>query len=315
MRKYVSTWLKIGVTLLGLALAAAQINLAELQAALRQVQWPGLLLMFLLINASLALRAGRWWILLRGLSRRGLGSQVSFSRLVALYVAGNFFNVFLPSGFGGDVVRVVEAARDVPAAAAAGTVLVDRLTGLMMLFVFALLTLPFRPADFPPGQTLLVAGVSLAGLMGGFLLLDGRLLRRFGRRLPPPLAPTGDGAVGQLLAAVQGCGWRAIGGALGISALFNAMLVGWWVVAGISLGYDISIRYYLLAVPLLSVALLAPSIGGLGVREAIAPLLFAAAGLSHSQAVALSLLEFTVVRLSGLAGAPVYLWSILRRRA
>lgn len=309
MRKYGSTWLKIGVTVLGLALAASQINLAELNNTLQQVRWPGLLLMFLLMNASLALRAGRWWILLRG-----LGSRLPFGRLVTLYVAGNFFNVFLPSGFGGDVVRVVEAARDVSPAAAAGTVLVDRLTGLMMLFVFALLTLPFRPADFPPGQAIVVAGVSLAGLLGGFLLLDGRLLRRLARWLPRPLSPVGEGATARLLAAVQGCGWRAIAGALGISVVFNAMLVAWWVVAGISLGYAISIRYYLLAVPLLSVALLVPSIGGLGVREAIAPLLFAAAGLSHSQAVALSLLEFTVVRLAGLAGAPVYLWFVLRRK-
>lgn len=309
MRKYGSTWLKIGVTVLGLALAASQINLAELNNTLQQVRWPGLLLMFLLMNASLALRAGRWWILLRG-----LGSRLPFGRLVTLYVAGNFFNVFLPSGFGGDVVRVVEAARDVSPAAAAGTVLVDRLTGLMMLFVFALLTLPFRPADFPPGQAIVVAGVSLAGLLGGFLLLDGRLLRRLARWLPRPLSPVGEGPTARLLAAVQGCGWRAIAGALGISVVFNAMLVAWWVVAGISLGYAISIRYYLLAVPLLSVALLVPSIGGLGVREAIAPLLFAAAGLSHSQAVALSLLEFTVVRLAGLAGAPVYLWFVLRRK-
>ncbi len=313
MRKFSTTWLKLTITLLGLALAAAQINLAELQAAFRQVHWPGLLLMFLLINASLVLRAARWWVLLRGLNRRSSGSRVPFGRLVVLYIAGNFFNVFLPSGFGGDVVRVVEAARDVPPAAAAGTVLVDRLTGLMVLFVFALLTLPFRPANFPPGQTLLVAGVSLAGLAGGFLLLDGRLLRRFGRRLPRLLSPMGDGPTARLLAAVQGCGWPAVGGALAISVLFNAMLVGWWVVAGISLDYAIPIRYYLLAVPLLSVTLLAPSIGGLGVREAVAPLLFAAAGLNHSQAVALSLLEFTIVRLSGLTGAPVYLWFVLRR--
>ena len=90
--------------------------------------------------------------------------------------------------------------------------------------------------------------------------------------------------------------------------------VGWLVIAGISLRYNIPLHYYLLAVPLLSVTLLAPSVGGLGVREAVAPLLFASAGISQSQAVALSLLEFTAMRLAGLAGAPVYLWSLLRRR-
>ena len=309
MRKYWSTIAKIGVTILGLALAASQINLEELRQTIANVQWTGLVTMFFLINASLVLRAGRWWVLLRG-----LGSEIPFRRLVSLYFAGNFFNVFLPSGFGGDVVRVVEAARDATPAAAAGTVLVDRLTGLMVLFLFALLTLPFRPPDFPPAQAAVVAAISLAGLVGGFVLLDGRLLRRFGRWLPALLSPVGDGPVAQLLAAVQGCGWRAVAGALGVSVLFNGMLIGWWVIAGISLRYNIPLHYYLLAVPLLSVTLLAPSVGGLGVREAVAPLLFASAGISQSQAVALSLLEFTAMRLAGLAGAPVYLWSLLHRR-
>ena len=76
---------------------------------------------------------------LRGILVRSLHADVPFKRLVELYFVGGFFNVFLPSGFGGDVVRILELAQDVPAGLAAGTVIIDRLTGLMMLFALALL--------------------------------------------------------------------------------------------------------------------------------------------------------------------------------
>ena len=63
-----------------------------------------------------------------------------------------------------------------------------------------------------------------------------------------------------------------------------------------------------------ALALLVPSIGGLGVRENLAPALFPGAGISAVQAVALTLLVFGLERIASLLGAPVYLASILRPR-
>jgi hypothetical protein len=67
-------------------------------------------------------------------------------------------------------------------------------------------------------------------------------------------------------------------------------------------------------VPVLSLALLVPSIGGLGVRETLAPALFAGANLSADEAVALSLLVFALLRLTSLLGAPLYLAAQWRAR-
>ena len=50
---------------------------------------------------------------------------------------------------------------------------------------------------------------------------------------------------------------------------------------------DYYYTYYLLIVPIMSVALMVPSIGGLGVRELVAPSLFAGANIAKSEAVAL----------------------------
>jgi hypothetical protein len=184
-----------------------------------------------------------------------------------------------------------------------------------MLFVMALIALPFRPDSFPPNLTWQITAISLIGLVTGFLLLDGRLIQRWGRWLPGNLSVTDpDKPLAKLLQAVQGCGWPAILKALGVSVVFNFILCGWWLVSGWAIGYDVPFTHYLLVVPILSVLLLIPSIGGLGVRETVAPLLFASAGLTFAEAATLSILNFLLLRVSGLFGGPVYIATLLRTR-
>jgi glycosyltransferase 2 family protein len=309
MSKRRSTLLKIAITVLGLAYVVWKVPLATVGRALLEANWWWVLVALILVTISLVLRAYRWQLLLDG-----LGVTVGFGRLVELYFVGNFFNAFLPSGFGGDAVRILEVARNVPAAVATGTVIVDRLTGLLMLFAMSLLAMPFRSASFPDELALVVSVISLVGLVGGLILLDGRLIRRFGRWLPGPLSPVDNGPVAKVLQAVQGCGWPAVLRALGVSVVFNLMLVVWWMAAGKALGLTIPFTHYLLVVPILSVAMLVPSISGLGVRESLAPVLFTGGNLTVSagQAVALSLLVFAVLRLSSISSAFVYLYTIMR---
>jgi glycosyltransferase 2 family protein len=313
MVKHFTTLLKVGVTAVGLAFVLYQVPLAEIRTVLAGVSWRWLATAFLLVNAGLVVRAFRWFLLLRG-----LGISVPLPRLVGLYLVGNFFNAFLPSGFGGDVVRVLEFGRDVPRSVAAGTVLVDRMTGLLMLFLMALLFIPWHAAELPRGLLLTIVAVCTLGLIGGFLLLWPRFMslvqEKVQRRLPQRWQPVVQRPLSRLLHAITGANYRALAGSLLVSIFFNLILIGWWAAIGRSMGLAVPYTYYLLVVPILSVTLLLPSIGGLGVRESIAPLLLLAAGLSRPEAVALSLLEFALVRLSGLLGAPVYLANGIARQ-
>lgn len=331
MRRRLDTTLKIAVTIAGMAVVLWQVEPEAVARTLLNVQPAWLLLSVLLINIGLFVRAARWLILLRSLQMK-----LSFWRLLALYYAGNFFNTFLPTSIGGDVIRVVEVARSMPGGVAAGAVVVDRLTGLLMLFLLALIALPFRPPTFPESLVPLIGGISFAGLVGGALLLEGtivrilirRLTRLFRhplrrrlrlRRLLRPLAPTGDTAIARFLNALEALQPHAIAGALATSLLFNLVLTLWWWAAARSLGFSIPFVYLLLVIPILSISTLVPSIGGLGVREAVAAPLFAALGGVAGAAIAaeaigptLSLLVFLLERLVGFVGAPVYLW-LLRR--
>ncbi len=306
MRNHAATLLKVAVTLVGLVIILFQVEPGAILQGLLNADPVWLLMTFVIFNASLVVRAFRWRILLRG-----LGAAVRFSRLIALYFAGNFFNTFLPTSFGGDVVRAWEATADVSPAVSAGTVIVDRLTGLMALFLMALVVLPFRPPSFPNNVLVVTVLLAVVGLTGGVLLLEGSIFRRIGRRWKA-LSPDGEGMVGRVLRTVNACGWKSVGMALLVSIAFNLMLAGWWWTAARSLGQDIPYTYLLLVIPILSVVLLIPSIGGLGPSEVIAPVVFAGAGVAAANAYTLSLLVFLVQRLSGLLGGVWYLRSTLR---
>lgn len=303
------TLLKILVTLVSLGYVFTQVPLSEIGEGIRQARWGWLFVAVGINFAGLVLRSVRWAILLNG-----IGSTVPLPQLVKLYFVGAFFNGVLPSGFGGDVVRIIEVAEDVPQATAAGTVLVDRLSGLMGLFLLGLVVMVVEPNLFPAEMLWRVGSICLLGLVGGTLLLRGwrwfpfleRLLNKLPQKVARPFL--------KLTATLQALPTKSLLQALGISLLFNFLLIGQWTAVSRGLNLNISYWYLMGVVPIMAIALLAPSFGGLGVRETIAPLLFAGAGLSDGQAVTLSLMVFFVKRASELVGAPVYLISLWRKR-
>ena len=297
------------VTLASLAYVLTQVPLAEIGEGIRQARWGWLLLAMSINFSGLVLRSIRWAILLNG-----IGSTVPLSQLIRLYFVGAFFNGVLPTGFGGDVVRIIEVAEDVPQVTAAGTVIVDRLSGLMGLFLLGLLAMGLNPEVFPPELLWQVGAVCLAGLVGGVLLLRGWRWFPFLEKLLNQLPQKAARPFLKLIATLQALPTRSLLLALGISLLFNFLLFGQWTAVSRGLNFKMSYWYFMGVVPVMAIALLVPSFSGLGVREAIAPLLFAGAGLTTAQAVTLSLMVFFVKRASELVGAPVYLITLWRKR-
>lgn len=306
-RRRIMTLLKLSVTVVGLYLVLSKLDLEAILAVMKGVNLLWMVAGAVLIALSLPLRAYRWHIVLHG-----AGSSIRFRRLVELYLVGSFFNAFLPSGVGGDVVRAAEAAQDVDSSVAVSSVLIDRLTGLMAIFIMALILLPFMPVGFPGNLAVTIGAICILGLVLGVVLVDGRLFQWVARFLPRGIRTLGDGFLDRFARSMSACSRRSLIAALIISVVFNVMQIGWWLATGRAIGLDIPFSYYVLVVPVLALALLVPSIGGLGVRENLAPILFSGAGISAEQAVALTLLVFGLERVASLLGAPVYLGSIIR---
>lgn len=255
---------------------------------------------FTLSLVGIFVRALRWRFLLHA-----VGARPPYRRLVYLYFVGQFFSSLLPTGFAGDAVRVLEAG-DVERAKAAGTVIVDRLSGFISLFALALAALPFAGSQVPAVVAWGVGIASAAVAGGAALLFEGRLLRQITARLPSALSLTAEGFIGRTYAAVLVCGGRAVGYAIVISTVFNLIqLIANYFMAR-ALRVEVTIGELILFIPIAAAALLAPiSVSGLGVREQIYVALFAR--LAAAQAAALSLGAYALDLGNGLVGGALYL--------
>jgi uncharacterized membrane protein YbhN (UPF0104 family) len=302
------TWLNIVRLLVSgglLAWVLTQVGVADLLATVRNADARLLALAGLLSAGGVVLRAWRWEVLLRA-----VGARVPFRRLVYLYYVSQFFSSFLPTGFAGDVVRVLETGEGASSTQSAGTVLVERLTGFIGLFLLALLALPFSGGLIPREWAWAIAGLSAAVIGGSLVLFEGRLLRRITGWLPGGLSLASGSWLARTYDVIAACGARAILSALGIATLFNLVQIGFNLALARALGIQASALYFALFIPIATVALLVPiSISGLGVREQIYLTLFAspAVGLTDAQAVALSLGAYGLDFVNAIIGGVLYL--------
>jgi len=320
-KKALGSIFKIGFSLSLLALVLWHVGWGEAWESLRAAQLPYLGVALLLHVVAIPVRAYRWRILLTA-----LGISVPLSRLTALYFVGSFFNTFLPTGIGGDIVRIYELGRrSGQPAAAVGTVLVDRATGILMLFLMALTTLPFGYGLISPQTTWLIVCLFLAGWGGLWLILRRDWLEKWGllrilskvkqieRRdwlekwgLLRILSKVKQ--IEEVYETVHACGVKAISGALAASFALNLLLIAANYFVGLSLGVRISIWYYLLFVPIISSLLVLPiSLSGVGVREGGYIYFFAQAGVAPPQALTMSLLVYAMNLATGCVGAVLYI--------
>jgi uncharacterized membrane protein YbhN (UPF0104 family) len=218
---------------------------------------------------------------------------------------GQFFSTFLPTTYGGDVIRALELTQNTDPSAAIGTVLLDRLTGLMMLALIGLAVLPFQVSQMERWLVSVLLGVILAILIGGTLLIEGRFLRWLTARLPPQLSLAGQGPLAKVYAAVTNCGWGAVFKAFGVSIVFNIInvLINW--LCGQAMGTGISLRFFFVVTTLFSISGLLPSIGGWGVRETLGTAVFGS--VDSAKAAAWGIALGLVMLAAGLVGGIVYL--------
>lgn len=263
---------------------------------------------FLVVVAGKVLYTWKWQLVLRA-----MGLRVPFSRLVQQYVIGVFFSNFLPSTVGGDWARIYYLGRERGYPDMAASVFMDRFLGLFSLTVLGtvLAWLLAPPAViFTAGRQILTV---LLGVFVVAFLVAGRVRgERVGALLP---------SAGRLMAQVQAGVTRfldqtrvvirhpaTILGVMGIVLLYASL------VSAVYLGFfrastdvDPSFWPILAAVMIISVLSNVPvTINGIGLREQLHFLFFAALGLPKEVSVSLSLLMFVHVLVISLAGC--WLW-------
>ncbi len=312
-RRHIRGILQIIISTVLMALVLRQVQWGEVAAAVRGMNLGWLGLAWLLYLLGFVVRAVRWQVLLEA-----LGIRRPLHELTLWYLVGGFFNVILPTGFGGDAVRVVELAQDAGATGRAATgralnsVVVDRYLGLIVLLALGLAAGLLRP-DLAAGPVFWVMALLFAGgILGAWLLSRPWWQRRaadsglLGRLVRASKLPAIAGGLGQY-------GRAALLRGLAASLVFNLLQIGWNAAIATGLGLHLPVALYFVFVPLTSVALLLPAFGGLGVRELTYVTLLAASGVAQPQALALSLGVYAITVATGLVGGLLYLTQGLRR--
>jgi uncharacterized protein (TIRG00374 family) len=306
-RNRILNLVKIAVSLTGLAIVLLTQDIGEAVALLLQMAWLPFLIALLLSLSGVPVRAYRWGSLVWA-----LGVRASWWRLVGLWFVGSFFNLFLPTGLGGDAVKMYELSRENRRTAAAiSSVVVDRFLGLFVLFAMALLALAGGYERVTFQIRLLVSLVFVGCVVGVVLVLQRTWLEAWGRKLGLNRLLGRVRILDELWDSLHMYGTWPLLRATAASVVFNLTLILGVYFLGLAVGIDLSLWYYFLFVPIISVLLMVPSVGGLGVREGAYVFLFSQV-VDREYAVALAFAYDLTLLASGLIGATIYLIQSVR---
>lgn len=282
---------------------------------LRGLDWTLALPAALLAGLAYPLQAWRWHLLLRA-----QGLTLSARWVQGVCWIGQFYNSFLPGGVAGDAVRFGYLWREHPdrKAAAAASLLADRLLGLGALLALAALALGMHLARAGGGAELR-ALLTASTLAFGLLLAAGWSATR--TRWWEPLSA-------RLLGAERATALHDAAVALGdrhatlaVAALLSVAVwlvdfISLWLLAR-SVGLDAGLLGMTVAAAAAYVAASLPiSIGGHGVREGtlVAVITLLGLGAGQSEHVALLAVAFWAVSVGwSLFGGAVWLLTLLAR--
>ncbi len=300
--------LKVLVSLAVLGAIVAKIDFQEVLPVLAEMHWLPFVAALALFLGGALVRAYRWGALVWA-----QGVHVSWGRLASLYYVGIFFSQILPTGMGGDAVRMYELSRDDHRAAPAiSSVLVDRFLGLLVLFAMALLALLGGYELVTPGERLLIAALFVASVVAAGLVLQRTWLESWGRRFGAGRLLRRFKILDELYRSLHVYGRSALLRATIASVAWNLILVLGYYLLGQAVGADLELWYYFLLVPIISVFLMLPSLGGLGVREGVTLLVFTQMGVEEPRAMALGLAYLLTLWITALLGAVLYIRQSVR---
>jgi uncharacterized protein (TIRG00374 family) len=305
--------LKLIVSVALMALLFSRIPAAEVGGLLSLARPGPIFLAVVLFVVSIAGSAFQWRLFLRA-----LGVSLPFRTAFGFYLVGLFFNNFLPATLGGDVVKVIDVHRAGGSrSAAVVATLMDRAMGLLVLMIAGLLAVWIAGDTLPYPElraalhvaTLAIVLVFAAILSRRVLALCARTAERIPPGRPRDLAVRLLGLLGDFQADR-----RVFLLALPVSLGIQAIRIGVHYLAAVALGVALPPVLFLLVVPVIAVAMTLPvSVGGWGVREGVAVVLFGRFGVASSVTLAFEVLAHLVTMLVSAAGG--LLFALRKRRA
>jgi len=254
----------------------------------------------------------RWqWIL------RVQGLELTFWRATSITFIGMFFNAFMLGATGGDVMKAWYVAHEThhKKAEAVATVIVDRIIGLLGLFVVALVMMgTFYHRVFDDGRLRTFAIITLAVVFATVVITIAGLWKGAADRFPGVRAwlekiPKYD-TLRRMIDA-----YRVYASHPAVLLKTSVVTIGVHVFSmlaivcvGRGLGIHASLVDYFLYLPIInSVTAIPITVSGFGVREGMYVAMFSRVGVPGAAALAMSLLGYLATLFWSVVGAGFYL--------
>lgn len=288
-----------------------RVDFARLWALARTASSPWLAGALALYFVMLLISAWRWGLLLQA-----QGLRFGFRWLTGSFLVATFFNNFLPSNIGGDVVRIADTALAAGSKTLATTVvLIDRAIGLLGLVLVAALGATVAPTLLDDGGSRLGSGLLWLAFGGAVLVAAPVLL--IPKALPRILQPLRVlhpawiderlDRLGSALGRFREAPAALIGCFVGAVAV-QAVLVGFYLAIARSMSIPIGVGELAVIVPISFLVQMVPvSVNGFGVREATFGFYFGRLGLPLESALLVSFVGAALIMLFSVSGGVTYL--------
>jgi len=315
-RSLAITLVKAIVSIGLLALLFSRVDVSRLWGVARNASLGWLAFALLLYLAMLLASALRWGVLLRAQHVR-----LPFSFLTQSFLVATFFNNFLPSNIGGDVIRIADSAKAAGSKTLATTVvLIDRGLGVLGLALIAATgaTIMQRMAVGPVGPGILWAGFGLGAIIATPALLMPEAVTKLLQPLRVFHREWVDERIEKLTYALTRFKETptALAACFAGAVVVQAILVLFYVAIARSMNIPIGFAELAVIVPVSFIVQMVPlSVNGFGIREATFGFYFTRLGLPLESALLVSFVGAALIMLFSLSGGVAYLSRTARSRA
>ena len=311
MKKELSLLLRVGISLGLIWFVFRKIDLADLWSRIAAARPLYLIFAILLMVFVTAISGLRLKIVLKVQN-----ISMTFFRMTALSFIGAFFNNFMPTSIGGDVIKTYfiarESGKNLPAII---SVLVDRTMGYMALVIYLPIAL-LLGFDYmtEPKIRALVAIVTLVSVCILSLLFSRTLFKPFYHLIKKIKVMNLGNMLAEIYEGLQVYKKHPLSfaGVVALAIFMQSLTIVSVYLLGLALNLEVGLIYYFICVPLTFVAIMTPSINGVGVREATFVYLFCTILKvipRQEDAVALSLMTFALYLINSLFGGLFYAFS------
>ena len=298
---------RLGVSAALLYLVLRSIDLTAFAQRVTSMNPAWLALALIVYAAQQMIGVWRWDRLLRAQH-----VEVAKNKLAESIWVSMFFNNFLPSNIGGDVVRITDTAPEAGSKTLATTVvLVDRALGLTALLVVAAVGafVAWLTGMYVPGSRWL--WLACGGLIASAIFVIA--MPEFVSHLLAPVRalnkPWVTKRAQRLEEAVMRFGKApgVLAGAFGAAIVVQITIVAFYLLTAKGLSVPLPLLLGAVLIPVSLAVQMAPiSINGFGVREAVFAFFFRRFGLPAEAAVALSLVSTGMVMALSLVGGLLF---------